>query len=136
MIVRNLNHLREELIKGVRRAANASLESLSQHVYVTVTDDYIKRIQQLHYPMRHPQTREIVESMQPKDIVHSIVKSITEVKAVVYITPKTEADKSARMQELYGGKPWQKIRVDMQNLDYVNFVLASMGMRGIKAMSR
>lgn len=136
MIVKSIEHLRQELLNGLKRASGAVLEGLSQHVHTTMTDDYVKRVQHLHYPIRHPMTRAIVESLQPKDIVHSMIKTVTENRSIVYVTPGTDADKAARMQELFGGKPWQKIRVDMQNLDYVNAVLSSMGMRGIKAMPR
>lgn len=134
--VNNIKELREELTRGINRAAQASLEALTEHVRASVVEDYTKRVQQLFYPLRNPTTKAVLDSMAPKDIARKINKIISDDKGTVYIEPKTEADKSGRMQELYGGKPWQKIRTDMQNLDYVNKVLGLMGLKGIKAMSR
>ena len=136
MNVKNFNHLREELKKGVRRAADATLEVLSQHVETAVIADYIKRVQQLHYPLRNPKTRAVMESMPPKVIATHIKRIVTTEKATVYLPPGTDADQAGRMQELYGGKPWQKVRLDMQNLENVNAVLNLMGLKGIKAIPR
>lgn len=134
--IQNIKELREVLIERIKLAADASLKALTEHTYVSVMDDYIKRVQQLHYPIRDPRTKKILESMPPNEIAKAVTKIVLENKGTIYIEPKTEADKSGRMQELYGGKPWQKIRTDMQNLDYVNRVLINMGLKGIKAMSR
>ena len=134
--VKDIKELKQELTKHIVKAANASLEALTEHTRTSVIEDYIKRVQQLYYPLRNPQTKAVLDSMAPKDISRYVNKIISENKGTIYITPKTEADKSGRMQELYGGKPWQKIRTDMQNLDYVNRVLNIMGIKGIKAMSR
>ena len=134
--IQNIKELKEVLLERIKIAADASLKALTEHTHVSVMDDYIKRVQQLHYPIRDPRTKKILESMPPSEIAKTVIKIILDNKGTVYIEPKTEADKSGRMQELYGGKPWQKIRTDMQNLDYVNRVLANMGLKGIKAMSR
>lgn len=136
MNVKNLEQLRIELTKGVHRAANAALEGLSEHVRMTVVNDYIKRVQQLHYPLRNPKTRAVMDSIPPKQIATTIKRMVTPEKAMVYVPPGTDADKSARMQELYGGKPWQKIRIDMQNLENVNMALGLMGLKGITAIPR
>jgi hypothetical protein len=136
MNVKNFDHLQEELTKAVRRAADAALEVLSQHVESTVIADYIKRVQQLHYPLRNPKTRAVMESMPPKVIATHIKRIVSPEKATVYLPPGTDADQAGRMQELYGGKPWQKIRLDMQNLENVNAVLNLMGLKGIKAIPR
>ena len=136
MKVKNLTQLRTELTKGVQRAANAALEGLSEHVRFTVTDDYVKRVQQTYYPLRNPKTRAVMDSMPPKEIAKTIRRIVTAEKSMVYIPPDNEADKSARVQELYGGKPWQKIRSDMQDLENVNSVLKQMGLNGIKAMPK
>lgn len=136
MKVKSLEQLRVELKKGVRRAANASLEALSQHVESAVIADYIKRVQQLHYPLRNPKTRDVIESMPPKVIATHLKRIVSPEKATVYVPPGTDADRSSRMQELYGGKPWQKIRTEMQNLENVNSVLNLMGLKGIKAIPR
>ena len=136
MKVKGLEQLRAELTKGVQRAANAALEGLSEHVRSAVVTDYIKRVQQLHYPLRNPKTRAVMDSMPPKQIATAIKRMVSPEKAMIYMPPDIEADKSARMQELYGGKPWQKIRVEMQNLDKVNAVLSLMGLKGITAIPR
>jgi len=133
---KNINELRQGLTNHVIKAANASLEALVEYVNISVVNDYTKRVQQLYYPLRNPRTKAVLDSIPPKEIAKNVNKIISENKGVVYIEPKTEADKSGRMQELYGGRPWQNIRSDMQNLDYVNRALNLMGIKGIKAMSR
>lgn len=136
MKVKSLKELRTELTKGVQRAANAALEGLSEHVKNAVVNDYIKRVQQMHYPLRNPKTRAVMDSMPPMEIAKTLKRIISPEKATVYVPPNTEADRAARMQELYGGKPWQKIRSDMQNLENVNSVLKQMGLNGITAMPK
>jgi hypothetical protein len=136
MKVKSLKQLRAELTKSVQRAASAVLEGLSEHVRLTVINDYVKRVQQLHYPLHNPKTRAVMDSMPPKEIAAAIKRIISPEKAMVYVPSGTDADKSARMQELYGGKPWQKIRIEMQNLENVNAVLNLIGLKGIKAIPR
>jgi hypothetical protein len=130
----------EQLVNGLRdemqKIGDAVLEALADSVAADMASDYQKRVQSLHYPIRNPETKEPIESMPPTEIAGKLEKKVTENSAQVYIPPSGPADVSARMQELYGGSPWMKIRSKMQDLSYVNQVLASNGLKGIKAKGR
>jgi hypothetical protein len=71
--------------------------------------------------------------MEPQKIADSIEKVVESMRAIVYIPKGTLADQEARRQELFGGKPWQKIRGEMQDLNKLNEVLAELGLRGFRA---
>lgn len=117
----------------VDKVAQAILEALAERAFSTVVADYNKRLQLLHYPLRNPKTKEVLDSMPPSQIAKFVKKVIMQDTAYVYLPPGTEADKAGRMQELYGGKPWQMIRMKMQEFDYINAALAEAGLKGIKA---
>jgi hypothetical protein len=130
----------KELVAGfrneIKKISKAALGGLAAHIKDAVVSDYTKRVQQNHYPLRNPMTKKEMDSMPPKDIAKYVTKTVMVEKAIVYVPQKTEADKSGRMQELYGGKPWQKIRTNMQNLDYVNRILSQQGLEGLKAIPK
>ena len=131
--VKNLKELDRAMSADVYRISKAILGKLADHVKTEVVDDYTKRVQRDHYPVRNPINKEEIESMPPKEIARFVLKTVMPERAIIYIRPGTQANRSGRIQELYGGKPWQKIRTKMQNLDYVNQMLSSKGLGGVKA---
>ncbi|MEM3000629.1 MAG: hypothetical protein QXU32_00605 [Nitrososphaerales archaeon] len=136
ILIRSVDELVDSLHKEVDRISGDILYKLSKHVYDEITSDYSGRVQRDHYPLRNPMTREIIESMPPSLIADEIRHSVFDREsAIVYVPPGTEADKSARMQELYGGKPWQIIRSKMTNPDYVRGVMPIVGLNGIKVVT-
>jgi hypothetical protein len=134
--VKNADELELELKTNIMRAGRSVIDSLSDYVKSSVIEDYIRRVQQLYYPLKNPHTKQPLDSMQPSEIAKFITKLIVNDRAIVYIPPNTEADKSARMHELYGGRPWQKIRVEMQNIDHVNRIIKALGIGGMKAKAK
>lgn len=131
--VDNVKDLMVGFTDHINAAKKDILTKLSTHVKSSVVTDYVKRVQQLYYPLRNPKTGEILESMPPSEIADFVTKSVFADRAVVYLPPNTEADKSGRMQELWGGRPWSEMRMKMMNLEYLNRVFTMLGMKGIKA---
>lgn len=131
--VSDVKTLMDGMRSEIPKFAEAALEKLSDYIKQVVTEDYQGRVQRGHFPLRHPVTNEVMSKMEPKDIAASIEKFVEGLRAVVYIPQGTDADREGRRQELFGGKPWQKIRGEMQNLDAMNEVLPNIGLRGFKA---
>ena len=131
--VKTVGELAAGLYSEIEQISNDILNKMSTHVEGMITIDYTKRVQQSHYPLRNPMTKEVLESMPPVEIAKRVERLVSEDSAVVYMPPGTAADKSARMQELFGGKPWQAVRTKMQDLNYVNSVLPQIGLPGLRA---
>lgn len=131
--VDNIKDLMSGLKDNVEIVKKDIMRKLSDHIKISVVGDYTKRVQQLYHPLKNPETGDILESMPPQEIADFVTKTIFQNKAVVYLPPNTEADKSGRMQELYGGRPWFEMRMKMLNLDYMNRILPMVGLKGLKA---
>ena len=125
------------LMTGMRseipKFAEVALETLSDYIQRTVRDDYRNRVQRENFPLRHPITKEAISKMEPKEIAGSVERFVEGLRAVVYIPQGTLADQEGRRQELFGGKPWQKIRGEMQDLNKMNEILPLIGLAGFKA---
>ena len=131
--VNNVKSLMEGMRSEIPKFAEVALESLSSHVERAVREDYDNRVQRNFYPLKHPVTKESISTMQPREVSKSIERFVEGLRAVVYISQGTPADQEARRQELYGGKPWQKIRGEMQDLNLLNELFPTIGMQGFKA---
>lgn len=129
----NIRSLMEGMRSEVPKFAEVALENISDFIQRTVKEDYKTRVQRTSFPLRHPITKEAISKMEPKDIANSIERFVEGLRAVVYIPQGTLADQEARRQELFGGKPWQKIRGDMQDLNRINEILPTIGLNGFKA---
>ena len=125
------------LMEGMRseipKFSDAALEELSSYVEQTVKDDYSNRVQRGFNPLVDPVSGEVISQMEPKDIAKSIERFVEGMRAVVYIPQGTLADQEGRRQELFGGRPWQKIRGEMQDINLINETLPSIGLHGFKA---
>lgn len=131
--VKNVKTLMEGMRSEIPKFADVALTKLSEYIQSSVQDDYTSRVQHSNFPLRHPITKQEISQMQPKDIAKSIEKFVEGLRAVVYIPQGTLADQEGRRQELFGGKPWQKIRGEMQDLNKVNEILPAIGLVGFKA---
>lgn len=105
---------------------------LGDHIFFNVESDYKTRVQKEFPAIIHPVTREVVSKMQPKQIAENLEKLVETSRVVVYIPKDTLADQEARRQELFGGKPWERMRGKMMNLDYVQNALNEEGVKGIR----
>lgn len=126
----DVNKMMEAMKMEIPKISGAVLEALSDHIQKEVKKDYETRVQRLG-PILHPVTKEVLSKMEPKQIATYVERFVEANRAVTYVAEA--ADKEARRQELYGGKPWQMIRGKMQDLDYVNGILPELGLQGIKA---
>jgi hypothetical protein len=131
--VNDVRALMEGMRSEVPKFAEVALTNLSKYIKEAVTEDYNTRVQHSFFPLRHPTTKEPISKMEPKDIAKSIDTFVEGLRAVVYIPQGTLADQEGRRQELFGGKPWQKIRGDMQDLNKINEILPTIGLGGFKA---
>lgn len=129
-IYTNIDEVIAAMQTEIPKVSSNVLEALSDHIQKEVKKDYETRVQQLG-PIIHPITKQVLSEMQAKEIAQYVERFVESNRAVTYVTEV--ADKEARRQELYGGKPWQAIRGKMQNLDYVNGILPELGLHGIKA---
>lgn len=124
--VKSVAELGKELEKVLLPVKKAILGALVSKIKDDVVEDYQKRVQTQHYPLRNPITGDMLDSMPPSDIARFIIKTAFTDRALVYLPPGTEADRSGRMQELYGGRPWQRIRQMVQKLEYAKQALQSL----------
>lgn len=131
--VKDVGTLMEGMRSEIPKLADIVLTKLNDYVEITVKDDYTNRVQRYNYPLLDPTTKEPISKMEPKDIAKSIEKFVEGLRSVVYIPQGTQADQEGRRQELYGGKPWQKIRGEMQDINKINEVLPTIGLPGFKA---
>jgi len=131
--VKNLKHLINEMTKDIAKIGAKVLDGLGTHINETVVDDYRTRVQANYYPLRNPITKDVIDSIPPIEISKSILMMSMADRVINYIQPGTEVEKSARLQELFGGKTWQMIRTNMQNFEYVNRILTNLGMGSITA---
>lgn len=129
----NVKALMEGMRLEIPKLGNVALERLGEYIQKAVQEDYRTRVQRDYFPLRDPATKEEISKMQPQDIAKSIEKFIEGMRTVVYLPQGTLADQEGRRQELFGGKPWQKIRGEMQDLNKVNEVLAQIGLKGFRA---
>lgn len=131
--VKTVKDLMEGMRSEIPKLANVALEGLSSYVEHTVKDDYSNRVQNQFFPLYDPNSGEIISKMEPRDIARSIERFVEGMRAVTYIPQDTPEDQEGRRQELFGGKPWQKIRGEMQDLNLLNEVLPTIGLQGFKA---
>lgn len=126
----NVDMLINEMKTEIPKVSKDVLDGLSTHVEIEVKKDYETRVQQLG-PIRHPVTKQVLSEMQPREIAKFVKRFVEGNRAVTYIAQ--QADREARRQELYGGKPWQAIRGKMQNIDYINSILPELRLQGLRA---
>lgn len=131
--VNSVKALMEGMRSEVPKFANVALEQLGEYILKAVKEDYGNRVQRNFYPLKDPTTKQIISKMEPQEVAKSIEKFIEGMRTVVYIPQGTLADQEGRRHELFGGKPWQKIRGEMQDLNKVNEILAEIGLKGFKA---
>lgn len=131
--VSNVQALMEGMRSEIPKFADVALTKLSEFIQTEVAEDYRTRVQHSNYPLLHPVTGEEISKMQPQDIAKSIEKFVEGMRSVTYIPQGTLADQEGRRQELFGGKPWQKIRGEMQDIGRMNEILPSIGLPGFKA---
>jgi hypothetical protein len=131
--VSDIRSLMEGMRSEVPKFAEVALTNLSKYIKEAVVNDYNNRVQNSFFPLRHPISKEEISKMQPKDISKSVDIFVEGLRAVVYIPQGTLADQEGRRQELFGGKPWQKIRGDMQDINKINEILPTIGLSRFKA---
>ena len=129
----NIKTLMEGMRLEIPKFGELALERLGDYIQRAVKDDYQTRVQRNFFPLRHPVTNEEISKMQPKEIAESVDKFMDGMRVVVYIAQGSLADQEGRRQELFGGKPWQKIRGEMQDLNKINEILAEVGLKGFRA---
>lgn len=131
--VGNVKALMEGMRSEIPKFADVALTKLGEFIETSVKDDYSTRVQHSNFPLLHPITKVEISKMEPREIAKSIEKFVEGLRTVVYIPQGTLADQEGRRQELFGGKPWQKIRGEMQDITRINEVLPAIGLKGFKA---
>lgn len=126
----NVNDLIQAMSTELPKVSDDILHAFSEHVQKEVQRDYQTRVHSMG-PILHPITKEVLSKMEAREIAQYIERFVEGNRAVTYVTEV--ADKEARRQELYGGKPWQVIRGKMQSIDYINGILPDLGLKGITA---
>lgn len=131
--VNSVKALMEGMRSEIPKFANVALEHLGEYILKAVKEDYGNRVQRNFFPLKDPVSKQVISKMEPQEIAKSVEKFIEGMRTVVYIPQGTLADQEGRRQELFGGKSWQKIRGEMQDLNKVNEILAEIGLKGFKA---
>lgn len=128
----SVNDLIPAMESELTKIQSSLLGVLGDHIFFGVQQDYKTRVQKEFPAIVHPVTREVLTKLQPKEIAENMEKLVETSRVVVYIPKDSPADQDARRQELFGGKPWERMRGNIMNLDYVQNALNEEGVKGIR----
>lgn len=122
----------DDIFGSMRRSVNNMAKDLlpmvTAYVKKQISDEYKK----VGTPI-NIETGKEMEAVDVDMMLDAIDVKIEEGRCIVYIKPGTEADKQARILELFGEAPWRKVINMMKNPDILNRILSDNGINGAKA---
>jgi hypothetical protein len=124
--------MNEEVFSNIRNR----ISEISADILKNVSAYVVKQLEQKYYQVSKPINKEtgvIIDIVDGSEIAKNIKVYNENNRVVVYIESGTDADKAARVHELFGTAPMQNVRNNIKNPGSVNKILSDNGIKGAKA---